>query len=448
MHRQFDGTLKHQHDKAHIPHSFAVPDGTTAISITLDYACESQAVVPPQISLSLFDPAGARGTRHNNGDQSIRLTQSTASPGYMPRAIRPGEWTVWIDVHRLLEPDVMTYSIKVELSAAPTDEAPVAVTRTPPTPRGRGWYRGDLHAHSLHSDARFEVAELVQFARDYHLDFVTLTDHNTASGLAEFDSLATDDVLTMGGVELTTYYGHALALGVREWQEWRVGLEGLTMSELARRVIDGGALYVIAHPTSVGDPWCTGCDWQFADMQPGSARHIEIWNESWGGMGRNEHALALWYQWLNEGYRMTATVGTDLHAPLTDPRPGFNVVYADELSEQAIYAGLRQGHSYVSAGPRLEFTATSDRGAQAMMGDVLAGEVLDITVMWSQAEMGARVRLIEDGQIADEQGIPAEGQRAWRRISGRWYVIEIRAADGDLLAATNPIFRGTAADWR
>ncbi len=448
MHMQFDGTLTHQHDKSHIPHSFAVPDGTTAISITLDYDCESQAVAPPQISLSLFDPAGARGTRHNNRDQSIRLTQMTASPGYVPRAISSGEWTVWIDVHRLLEPDVITYSIKVELSAAPIDEAAVAFTRTPPAPRGRGWYRGDLHAHSLHSDARFEVAELVQYARDYHLDFVTLTDHNTVSGLAEFDSLSAADVLTMGGVELTTYYGHALALGVREWQEWRVGFNGLTMPDLAQRVMDAGALYIIAHPTSVGDPWCTGCDWQFTDMRPGSARHIEIWNESWSGMGRNERALALWYQWLNEAYRMTATVGTDLHAPLTDPRPGFNLVYADELSEQAIYAALRQGHAYVSAGPRLEFTATNEHGERVMLGDVLAGKALTLDLVWSQVEAGARLRLIQDGEIVDEQMIESEGQRAWQRTDGRWYTVEIRAADGDLLAVTNPIFRGAEDDWR
>ncbi len=58
--------------------------------------------------------------------------------------------------------------------------------------------------------------------RDYKLDFVTLTDHTTLSVLAQVDSLCSDDNLTMGGMELTTYYDHVLALGTRQRHEWRV----------------------------------------------------------------------------------------------------------------------------------------------------------------------------------------------------------------------------------
>ena len=57
-------------------------------------------------------------------------------------------------------------------------------------------------------------------AARYGLEFVTLSDHNTVSGLPELDALTTPELLTMGGLELTTFYGHALALGRRSWLDW------------------------------------------------------------------------------------------------------------------------------------------------------------------------------------------------------------------------------------
>ena len=78
-------------------------------------------------------------------------------------------------------------------------------------PRGPGWYRGDLHSHSNHSDAgQRTVAELVEAARGAGLDFVFLTDHNTISGLPEMDASTTPELLAAGGIELTTFWGHAL----------------------------------------------------------------------------------------------------------------------------------------------------------------------------------------------------------------------------------------------
>ena len=38
---------------------------------------------------------------------------------------------------------------------------------------------------------------------------------------------------------------------------------------------------------------------------------------------------------------------------------GFDVVYADDLSEQAILSAVRAGHLYLSAAPRLELHASS-----------------------------------------------------------------------------------------
>jgi hypothetical protein len=448
MHITLQGTLDPRHNKTHLPHAFTLPPGTTELVIRYEQRAEGSAQVEPQVSLSLFDPERARGARHCNDDQNLRLTDTTATPGYTPGALIPGVWTVWIDVHRLLEGSLVHYKIDISLDDAPVTDTPPHYRPGTTAPRGAGWYRGDLHGHTYHSDAVWDVPEFVQHARENRLDFVTLTDHNTVSPLAQHDSLGDDGLLTMGGVELTTYYGHALALGVREWQEWRAGLNGLTMPELAQQAVAAGALYIIAHPLSVGDPWCTGCNWQFEDMMPGSARCVEIWNGTWDGGSGNEGALALWHGWLNEGYRMVATAGTDIHGPLTHPNDGFSVVYADELSEPAILSAIRRGHLYVSAGPQIELNGVSADGARAMMGDLLPRGENTLTVRWRAASAGDRLRLIKDGAIHDERPIEAEGSADWTFTDGRWYTAEIRAASGEVRAATNPIFIGAESDWR
>jgi hypothetical protein len=326
-----EGQLSHQQSKQHIPHAFTMPSQITRLSLRLEYSPKraSSQKHNNMLCLTLFDPEKCRGARHNNPDQSLTLTECSATPGYTPGKLQAGIWTVFIDTHRILPPEPIMYTLEIEMSDEPVEH--VALPKKVATkPRGPGWYRGDLHGHTLHSDAKWDVPDFAKYARDYTLDFVTLTDHNTVSALAQLDSLAGNNLLTMGGSELTTYYGHALALGVREWQEWRIGT-GITMTQIAEQVRAKNGIFIIAHPHSVGDPECTGCDWKYAELMPGNARHIEIWNGPWDGDSGNEKGLQRFYQWLNEGYQMRATAGTDIHGPMKDPNPGFNHVYADDL---------------------------------------------------------------------------------------------------------------------
>ena len=282
--------------------------------------------------------------------------------------------------------------------------------------------------------------------RDHHLDFATLSDHNTVSGLAEWDQLTAPDFLTIGAVELTTYYGHCLALGLRKWVDWRIRPGERSMAMIAGEVTANGALYVIAHPTAIGDPVCTGCNWLYPDMQPGSARLIEIWNTQWEGESNNEDALRLWYAWLNQGYRMVGTSGTDAHGPFDESiELGFDVVYAEALSEPAILRAIQEGHLYVSSGPALELTGTCASGATAIMGDVLPLEAAQITATWEHCNGGERLILIADGQpLTEEVDIMATGRHTWSLAAGqaRWCTVEIRDRRNHLCAVTNPVFMG------
>ena len=451
MRIRIEGSVDYQQQKQHIPHAFTVAEGATRLTIHFDYAPKfSQGEkYRNDLSLTLFDPQWARGARHNNDDRNLTITETWATPGYLPGKLQPGVWTVWIDTHRVLPPDTIHYWFEIEISHEPVEaHAPFVAAAT--APRGAGWYRGDLHGHSLHSDARWDVPDLAQYARDYQLDFVTLSDHNTTSGVPQLLSLAGDDLLAIGAMELTTYYGHALALGVRQWVEWRTDTGNATMPQLAERARADGATFVIAHPHSVGDPACTGCDWGYPDMMPGNARCVEVWNSAWDSDRQNERALALWYDWLNAGYRMVGTRGTDIHGPLRYTNVGFNVVYAEALSESEILRAIRQGHLYISARPELELTARGSDGSSGMVGDLVTGESVEVSLRWAKGAEGDRLRWIVNGAVVEEMPIAQQGERHWplNAADARWCTVEIRGANGEMHAVTNPIFLGTAADWR
>jgi hypothetical protein len=449
MHIRIDGTLDYRQQKQHLPFPFYVPTGTTKVSIQFDYAPKysEEKTFRNDLSLTVFDPERGRGARHNNDDRNLVITETWATPGYLPGALQAGTWTAWIDTHRVLPPNTIHYWFEIEISSKAV-EAKEPYVRAATAPRGKGWYRGDLHGHTIHSDGRWDVPDLAQYARDYQLDFVTLSDHNTVSGVAQLDSLGGDDLLTIGGMELTTYYGHALALGVRHWIEWRVGINDATMPELANKARDEDATFIIAHPMSMGDPYCTGCDWGYPDMMPGNARCVEIWNSAWDSSRENEHSLQLWYQWLNRGYRMIGTRGSDIHGALDYTNVGFNMVYADELSETAILRAIRQGHLYVSAQPKLDLQAQGDDGSTGMIGDLVGGQSVQVSLVWENAADGDHLRWIVNGAVVEEVPIAAAGKRDWTLDSreARWCVVEIRSANGEMHAVTNPIFLG--GNWK
>ncbi len=451
MRTEIHGALNPQTSKQHIPHAFTVPVGASKLFIKLEYTPHHVAGQPynNMLCLTLFDPEGCRGARHNNPDQSLTITEFSATPGYTPGKLQAGTWTIFIDTHRILPPDEIKYKLEIEISTEPLDEMTPQWAKRSVKSREQGWYRGDLHGHTLHSDASWDVPEFVQYARDYKLDFVTLTDHNTVSALSQLDSLAGDDLLTMGGSELTTYYGHALSLGVRTWQEWRVGVNNITMPEIALQVKNKGGIFIIAHPKSIGDPECTGCDWHYADMMPGNARHIEIWNGDWAGDSGNEKGLELWYRWLNKGYRMVATAGTDSHGPTKNQNLGFNHIYANDLTELDILNAIQQGHLYVSSGPKLELVAKNQTLERAMMGDEISGDEVTLSLNWSDCQEGDVLKLIINGDVATEQ-FPAErGLLEWALPNhAHWCVVEMRNKHGEMQAVTNPIFVGEEKDWR
>jgi hypothetical protein len=435
-----EGALTEADHKAHIPVSFEVPKGTTRLNGTFSSTPERApgTFFDHMVCLTVWGPDGSRGTRHNNPVRDFAIDAYSATPGFTPGPIEPGVWTVYLDCFRVLGPDPLNWRLEITCEDAPI-EAPAPLPAPVRPERGAGWYRGDLHAHTIHSDSTLELPDLAAFARSRGLDFVTLTDHNTISGVPAFEHLADQGLLTMGGIELTTHYGHALTLGTRAWTEWRGNsFPGVTMPGIAASVMEAGHVFVIAHPRAPGDDeGCTGCRWEYKDMMPGNAKVVEIWNGPWADY--NEEGLALFHSWLEAGHKLAATSGTDIHGPREkDDKQGFNHVWAESLTEAAVLDAVRAGRNYISSGPRLILSGQTADGKSVPMGGTIGDGTLSIG--WSDAE-GLALVIVADGVRGGLIDIPEVGARDMG-LPRRWLMAELRGSDGRLHAVTNPIFAG------
>ncbi len=429
----FQGALTETDVKRHLEFTFTCPPGAEGLEFTLTFTPAEVAGIRNMLCLSVSSPNGFRGSGHRGGtEHRVLLGEDFATLGYLPGVVEAGVWHVFVHTHMIMPEQPLSYRLEVHLTDAPTAQ-PQRHRKPAPPERGPGWYKGDLHAHSTHSDAAWTVKDLVASAGRFDLDFITLSDHNTVSGLPEMETLATPELLTVGGFELTTFYGHALALGRRSWLDWL----HTPMTELAERA-DTEGLFIIAHPRREGDPFCTGCRWAYPELTPGTARVVEIWNSgSWGQ--HNEEALALWYSWLNEGHKIIASAGTDAHRAAPEGvQVGFNVVYADALTEQAILTAVRRGRSYLSSGPKLELTLPDQ--LEPVTGDIVPPST-PLSLCYTDVPDGASLRLVTNGVVERKTNLVGSGRLELSLpTSARWGVLELRAPDGTMLAVTNPVF--------
>ena len=447
----FTGTLTKDDSKTFHPYSFYVPEGTTNIHIDFEFSpfYAEGRIHRNQINVSVNDPNHVRGVWCIINEVGIDINGIQSTPGFRTEAIQTGQWTAFVDSHRILPPTTVHYTMTVTLTSDELMIDPVEYDGSQRVAKAEaGWYRGDLHGHTIHSDGRWDVPEFTEFQRNRGLDFVSLTDHNIISGLNQHRSQTEDGFLAMGGMELSTFNGHMLALGGYHWYEWRLDIEeGTNITRIMQNVIDRGDLLIIAHPMSPDEPFCSGCMWTFEEARPGVALGVEVWNGFWHMF--NQEGLQQYYAWLNQGHRLICTSGTDIHGPHpldTTRRAGFNVVYAEELSEKAILDALRKGHSYISAGPELLLTAETESGKTAMVGDLLPDETTTFKLVWNDAHEGDILHIITDGQVDDELTVDLSGEHEWTIPAGqaKWVSVELRDNKGDMWALTNPIFLG---DW-
>src|SRR3989338_91500 len=164
------------------PVTFDVPPGVTRLEIAFDYTGRENRTV---VDLGLLDPDRFRGWSGGN-KKTFFVSTEAATASSLPGPLPSGEWTLLLGVPNARPGSKATYEAKVWFQRAPASP-PVTLAKTT-TP---GWYRGDLHMHTAHSDgscvtgdaprAACPVYRTVLAAQAAGLDFIAVTDHNTTS---------------------------------------------------------------------------------------------------------------------------------------------------------------------------------------------------------------------------------------------------------------------------
>src|SRR3954462_1550105 len=145
---------------------------------------------------------------------------------------------------------------------------------------------GILHVHTRVShDGGGTLEGALQAARNAHLDFITVTEHNIAFDPYRLDHLG-NDPMVLPGEEVSTPNGHFLVLGVNPG--WRDASPHPT-EELLQKAGQAGGLRIIAHPFNGAPRWNY---WNTAAFDG-----MEIWNDDaqWRRSGGQLLVTALMY---------------------------------------------------------------------------------------------------------------------------------------------------------
>jgi hypothetical protein len=346
-----DQAASHYH---YVP--FEVPQGTTRIEVAIDYErCEGIC----SLDFGLIDgtatdfPSTSGLIGWTGSARSEFFTAlDDATPGYLYGAIVPGTWKVLIGLSDMPEEGVEG-TVHIRLDSTPRS-LKAQPKRTEPVRKGAGWYKGDLHCHTFHSDADGAPETLHAQAKQAGLDFLAVADHNTITQRQYFYPASSPDLVFVRGTEVSTFAGHANAFGVEGMVDYR-----LTRPEHALMLSDhvhelGGILSLNHDKPTI--PW----RWELPRIDC-----MEVWQSTW--IEWNWISLARYQARLAAGLRISAIGGSDYHQPIDlKPESPFvlarptTVLWLEELSEAAIIKAIKSGHGYITedpSGPHLSITA-------------------------------------------------------------------------------------------
>jgi hypothetical protein len=227
------------------------------------------------------------------------------------------------------------------------------------------------------------------------------------------------------------------------------------INQLAREVRAAGGLFGVNHAFSADLGWRYHTfDWQLADV-------FEVYH-ALEGPG-NLLQIGLWDDLLRRGLRIVGVAATDSHDPYNGRHRLGQVVtgvYADELSERGIVAGLRRGRVYGSRGPHLDFSAlrTESNAAPVCMGGTIPPGPTRFRVELDRLAYPSRLHILKNGYFFDivelrASDAPQTVEFEDDAVAGSYYRLEVHAVPTDsasphqrwrdwttLLAFSNPIW--------
>jgi hypothetical protein len=293
---------------------------------------------------------------------------------------------------------------------------------------GPGWYAGDLHVHAEMSNLgaatmrkTFDYAFSPISAGGAGLDFMTMSDYVGTDQWGEIGRYQHDypGKQIVRSAEVITYHGHLNNHASATFVDYRTGpillrhadgaLEQIRAARPPSQIFDAihaaGGFTQVNHPTifpsavPTFSSFCRGCPWDYSDADT-DWNKVDAFEVATGPAGLRTDprpgpnpftplALELYDHALDTGAKIAAVGVSDSHtagdavADFTDVTGAplgmaTTMVYARELSEAGIEAGVKARHTYVkvwgNAGPDLRLEARDAAGKTVgIMGDTVPG---------------------------------------------------------------------------
>ncbi|MDX1934058.1 MAG: CehA/McbA family metallohydrolase [Capsulimonadales bacterium] len=437
---------------------FDVPEGVTRLVIRKEFDHGADPDRRNTVDMGLFDPRGgdatkgepnAAGFRGWQGgvpnDLVVAATPDACSPHAIPGYLPAGRWHI-AQYFLKSSPSGLGYRYTITLSfdgATPKKgNAPIPAYEPGILRPDAGWYVGNLHSHTVHSDGGRTLEDLVTRSESKGFDFLAVTDHNSPATHYHFAAVgrAHPNHLLLMGNEFTSPGGHANILNQKpgHFFDFRFDPGEGRLPAVIEEAHRQQALFMVNHPFAP----CTSCPWIYPTSEWDRADAIEVWNGPWTPDDRR--AVDLWDRLLKQGRRLHAFGGTDYHRGEDAMIPAVRV-FAANLSRKAVMEGLTKGRVTLSETPQGPTLSLTDARGTALPGATLRtrqGETIPIEVRVTGG-MGKRLRLIRsDGETTRQ--VTTDEERISLTIpapAGSGYVrAELTGEDGRMLALTNPLY--------
>ena len=358
------------------------------------------------------------------------------SPGLVEITVPAGEVTVSA-VHGLATPETET-----TVTAAAGGVTEVTLELTPVwNARSAGWTSGDHHFH-LNYGGQYDLdpEDMVPMMEGEDLDIATPLLANLHNRFEDQDlwgwEKSDGSPLIRFGQEIRSHFlGHMGLIEIPElhWPwVWGPGYEvygtdDRTNAEVLEYAHGHGGIGYYVHPVSVPDPFASEPGARVpvelvADAVMGDVDALEVmclWSNS-------EGTSALWHRFLNLGLTIAPSAGTDVMLNLYRTMAvGTTRVYAhtgDQVNWPAYIEALRDGRSFVTNGPLLDFrvgdarpgevvvAGTSGTGANSAESPRSVPWTLDLATATSVDT----VEIIVNGRVVQSRsGIAEPGQRSY-----------------------------------
>jgi hypothetical protein len=219
------------------------------------------------------------------------------------------------------------------------------------------WYKGNLHTHTINSDGDSPPYDVMAWYKRHGYQFLAITDHNTFTDPALFDTNPLDNFLLIGAEEVTNAKTvHVNAIGINKVIPEQ---KGATVTELLQANIDAiraeGGVPLINHPNFI---------WAFTAKEMLPLKRTALLEIASGhpqvnhaGDGKVPSTEQMWDELLSSGMRIYGVGVDDAHHfreefawERANPGRAWVVARAASLNRQAILAALSEGDFYTSTG--------------------------------------------------------------------------------------------------